>query len=546
MAAKDLKIEETEFTVLDFETTGTASRFSRVIEIGMVKVKNHKITEKYSTLINPGLALSTFITNLTGITDSDLEDAPAFERVCDDIKNFIGDSVITAHNLKFDYSFLKNEFSRAETVLPDNPGLCTLKLARRLYPHLPSKSLGKVTSFLKIRHKNVHRALGDATVTAKILLKMIDRLNSEYNYEYLNELLSFQDYPSHKKTYTLTKKKLAENFVQLPESPGIYLFKNSKGKIIYVGKAKSIKKRVKNYFSSTAGRKAKKIVRTSSNLSYQSTNSELSALLTEAATIKSENPAMNTMLKKFSNNYFIKIRNTHNYPDLSITTKFDFDGNDYFGPYNNRDITSKLVEIADKTYALRECKDKEMKKGKKCYLYDIKRCLGPCLVSEKISLYDEELLKVKEFLAGKNQDALNRLLARMKNFSDLKKYEDAASTRDLINLLLSQLHKASVLREPINEAKVLIKILDTTEPDYLLLFDGKVFLKDSPLLKGDYFDPALEDYFSGSMNIFQKITDKDLEQLKISLSWLIRNRNKVKIYHLTDYKNLDALTKVMS
>ena len=146
-------------------------------------------------------------------------------------------------------------------ILPKLKQVCTLKLSRSLFPELKSKALGSMVKHLRIRHRDVHRALGDATATAKIFLKIIEKLAAEHNYEFLSDLDSFQSTPSVSKSFRLIKKKLVGDIHNLPDSPGVYFFKDAKDKIIYIGKAKSLKKRVKNYFSSSASRKAKKIAR---------------------------------------------------------------------------------------------------------------------------------------------------------------------------------------------------------------------------------------------------------------------------------------------
>jgi len=541
ISLKDISPKETEFTVIDFETTGLSAKSSRVIEVGLVKVKNLKVTDTFSLLVNPLQHIPSGITMLTGITNSDVENAPMFEEVAHKIAEFIGDSVLVGHNLKFDYSFLQSEFQRAETSLPEVHQLCTLKLSRKLLPHLPNKSLGTVKSHLRIRHKNTHRALSDAIVTAKVLIKLIKKLETEYDIKTTKEILSFQSIPKTNKTFRVIKKKLSEDFNNLPDKPGVYFFQNSKGKIFYIGKAKSLKKRVQNYFSNTAPRKSKKIVRQSSRLGFQTTKSELTALLAEAELIKKHNPPLNTLLKKYSRSYFIQVTKTEAFPSVKVSSKFCFDGNDYFGPYSNRNIANDMKDIIDKTFQLRECNEKEFAGKKKCYLADIERCLAPCELPEIKNEYDTEMEKVFEYLSGQNQYAVNRLLKRMKYLSDKKRYEEAAVVRDSIENILNHLNRSSILAEPVNRAKVLIEIKDSAETDYLLMLEGKILIKDYFVSGHVDFDEALREYFSGTINIFSELTEEDLEKMKISLSWLVKNRNKVKIHYLKNFQTLEEL-----
>ncbi len=538
---KNIPVEKADFSVIDFETTGTSAQRDRVIEIGLVKLKNLKIVDTYQSLINPGVRIPSFITTLTGITNSDVSNAPCFEDIAQEINEFIGDSILAGHNLQFDHSFLKSEFEYSGRELNEFQKVCTLKLARRLYPTLKSKSLGSVRKHLKLRHRNVHRGLGDATVTAKILIKMIKVLKEDYDIETASDMIAFQSLPQSKKLFRLVKKKLLNDLINMPDNPGVYFFKNSKDEILYIGKAKSLKKRVNNYFSSNASRKAKKIVRKASRIGYEKTKTELTALVAEAQLIKKFNPELNTLLKKYSQAYFIKLRLTHNYPDVSVTTKFDFDGNDYFGPYSNRETAAKLIEIVSKTFAIRECKDKELSKQKKCYLADIERCLAPCINQMIATDYENELGKVRELLTGQNQNAVNRLLNKMKDFANQKKYEEAAEIRDTVNLILEQLSRSSILAEAVNNANVLLEITSYDNNEYVLLLEGKIFIKDFFMNDNDFFEEALNDYYENTLILRSNLENKDVEQMKIMLSWLIKNRNRVKIFYLKEYSSKSEL-----
>lgn len=537
---KNITVKEAEFAVLDFETTGTSARHNRVIEVGIVRVKNLKIEDSFRTFINPGNRIPPFITSLTGITDDDVHDAPFFDEAASEILEFIGDSVIVAHNLPFDLSFLESELKRAELLPPGNHTLCTLKLARKMYPELKSKSLGKLVSHFRIQHKNVHRALGDSTVTAKLLIKMLKQLEEDHNITQLEDLLNYQSAAVIKSGYRMIKKKLALDFASLPSSPGVYIFKNSKDALIYIGKAKVLKQRASNYFSSSASKKAKQIVRKSSRLEYIQTKSELSALILESELIKKHKPPMNTLLKKYPQQYFIKVAQLKDYPDLKSTSIFEFDGNDYFGPYSNRETVKNLINIVDRSFMLRECSDKELKKGKKCYLYDIKRCLAPCII-EAEERYEKELKETYNFLSGGNQAIVNKLLNKMKILSDERKYEEAAEVRDIVNQILNQLNRSSILAEPVNKTNALVEINSFGEKDYLLFMEGKLMIRDFINDKEYDFDSLIEDYYSGSNSNNESAEEKHLGRMKIALSWLVQNRNLFKIYYFKNYNSIDEL-----
>src|SRR5690606_32696404 len=415
-----LPVEQTEFSVVDVETTGITPRLNSIIEIGIVKVKGLKIIDRYSTLINPGRPVPYYITQLTGISDDEIFNAPFFEEVADEILQFISGTVLTAHNLSFDKSFLNREFlltGRDKLKLPE---LCTVRLAKRLFPDLRSKSLSSLCRHLRVKLINAHRALPDAEATAKVLIRMLKSISNNDEVETTADLLSLQVMPAVRESKIKISKHLKEDVYSLPEAPGVYYFLNSRGRVIYIGKAKSLSKRVRSYFLLNAPRKAKKIIKQTRRIKFEITNSELTALLSEAELIKMINPRHNYMLKQYGSKYFLRINRVHPFPDIEICNKFDFDGNDYFGRFVTKRKAETIFEVIKKGFTLRECSQKEFAKGKRCFLSEIERCTAPCENNDK-EIYFDELDKAYEFLYGKNQNILNRLLNKMKFYSEREK-----------------------------------------------------------------------------------------------------------------------------
>lgn len=540
-----LPVEDAEFTVIDVETTGLSPRYCSIIEIGMVKVKNLQITETYSSLVNPQRDIPYYITQLTGITDKDVYEAPMFEDIALKVSGFIGSSIMAGHNFSFDASFLRKEFEYAGIEKPDSHALCTLKLARRMYPMLRSKSLGNICNHLGVRNMNAHRALDDAKVTAEILIRMIRILKSDFGILNVNDLLGYQKTVKQARPRIKAKKKVEKEVISLPHAPGVYYFLNSKNDIIYIGKAKSLKERVSSYFSSSSPNKSKKIVTQASNLKVHITNTELTALLTEAELIKLINPKHNTMLKKYGNKYFIKITRKQTFPKISICNYFDMDGNDYFGLFISRRKADEVYEMIEKAFALRECDEKEFSKGRKCLLADIERCTAPCINNDTF-LYNDELDKVYEFLCGKNQFALNRLIGKMKDFSEKQQFEKAAVIKSLVDLVLAQTHKSSLLSEPVNAANVLFEVEGTFGRDYILMLTGKIFLKNYFIKERELFEEAIDDYYADTLFYNYNPNEEDLEKIKITLNWIIKNRNCVRIYYLKDYSSKQELYAALS
>ncbi len=533
-------IEQAAFCIFDVETTGLSPYNNKIIEIALVKISNLKIVDRFNTFINPGRRIPFYITNLTGINDDDVYDAPFFEDVADQLISFIDEDIIIAHNLSFDNSFLKKELIYCGRDEIRNTGVCTVKLARRLFPELKSKSLSSVANHLRLKNKEAHRASGDAEVTAKVLLKMLNVLKEKHELVNVEELINFQFFPSAQINRPNISKKLNNDIASLPDAPGNYYFLNSKNEIIYIGKAKSLKNRVKSYFSSNATRKAKKIVKQASRLKIEITNTELTALLSEAESIKLSNPKHNLQLKEYGNKYFLRVINNYEFPLIEICNHFDFDGNDYFGLFISRKKAVKVLEILNKTFSLRECEEKEFNNHRGCFLAEIERCTAPCINKNK-ETYDEELSKIYEFLYGKNQFAVARLINKMKFYSDQEKFERAAEVKEVIDLILSQTHKSSLLAEPVNSANVLFEINGGFQCDYIMMREGKIFIKNNALNKKDLFEEALNDFYENTFQTNILPTAEDLEKMKITLNWLIKNRNTVRIFYLKNYQNKDHL-----
>ena len=229
----------------------------------------------------------------------------------------------------------------------------------------------------------------------------------------------------------------------------------------------------------------------------------------------------------------------------AICNYFEFDGNDYFGLFISRRKAQEVFEVLTKTFAIRECDDKELAKGKACFLAQIDRCVAPCETKDK-KVYNEELEKVYEFLYGKSQNALNRLLNKMKDYSEKLKYEKAGEVKILIDMILSQVHKSSLLAEPVNSANVLFEINEGFGTDFILMITGKIYIKKYSLKKRDYFEETLNDYYEGTLNINSLPAEEDLEKMKITLNWLVKNRNKVRTFYLKEYSSKSELYTQLS
>ncbi len=255
-----------------------------------------KILHTFETLINPGIRIPPFITGLTGIGNDTVARSPRFSDIASHVYELLKDSVFVAHNVNFDYSFIRNELNLNDIIY--NPvKLCTLRLTRKIFPGYKHYTLGNICSFLDINIENRHRAMGDAFATFQLLQKMIAN-DKENDIAKALKRNSFEQ--------TLPPNLPKEQFKNLPDKEGVYYFRDEFRKIIYVGKAINIKKRVTSHFTGNVKTPQRQgFLREIHSITYELTGNELIALLHEASEIRSHWPKYNRSQKKPERSYGI-------------------------------------------------------------------------------------------------------------------------------------------------------------------------------------------------------------------------------------------------
>jgi DNA polymerase-3 subunit epsilon len=543
-----LDIDDVPFTVLDVETTGINSRYERIIEFAGYRIEHGEITDSFCSFFNPSKRLDPYITLLTGITEEDLVDAPSFDSYASKLMEFLSDTIIVGHNIQFDIKFLQSEFMAVgyEDFRPVS--FCTLRAAKRLFPQLKSKKLEMVRDYLNIEPGINHRAYSDALATARIFLNVKEKLRSEFSLYSLRDIIGFQYIPP-KDISRIFPKTLAQTGFEIPaipDLPGNYFFLDQSDRIIYIGKSKSLKKRLSSHLMENSAGKSKLILGHATKIRYEVTSTELMALIKEAQLIKQLNPKHNIQLKNYGNKFFLRVLLNHRAPKIELVNSFDFDGNDYFGLFLSRRKGEEIIEIAEKSFMLRSCMQKEFEKGRACFLGSIQRCLVPC---EKIvdDEYKEELDKFYKFMAGENSELISDLIKKMSDYSSKMKYEQAAEIKKAIDLVLHQIHRSSLLKEPVNKANVLITVAGNGGIcDYFLLLQGKVYIRNFSQSGYDRFENALEDYFENNERLDFMPTDQDYERMRIILNWTALHRESVKIFYLSEYNSAGELYKEIS
>lgn len=286
------------FAIVDIETTGGYATANGITEIAIAVHDGEKLIEFFETLINPYMPIPRYIQALTGITDEMVSDAPSFADVSEKIYLMLQNAVFVAHNVNFDYSFVKHHLSIYGFQL-DCKKLCTVRLSRRLLPGYKSYSLGNICRSLNIVIDNRHRAGGDALATVKLFEKILENDVSGEVAAMIRHRSKDQYLPPH----------LSVDQVQnLPDCAGVYYFLNAKGKIIYVGKAKNLKKRVHSHFSNNkTGRQKQDFLREIHQITFEPCGSELMAFILESVEIKRLWPIYNRSLKGFEQVYGLYI-----------------------------------------------------------------------------------------------------------------------------------------------------------------------------------------------------------------------------------------------
>jgi DNA polymerase-3 subunit epsilon len=282
------------YAIVDIETTGGHANANGITEVAICIHDGKKVTQRYSTLINPRRDIPVYIRALTGITNEMVQDAPPFEDVAADIYHLLHGKIFVAHNVNFDFSFIRYHLAAAGYDLQCNK-LCTVRLGRKILPGMPSYSLGKLCRHLGIDNESRHRAAGDAEATATLFSILLQNDTGNHIWEALKQRSKEQALPSN-----LPK----EDIDLLPHSPGVYYFHNEKGKVIYVGKARNIKKRVCSHFSgNNPGLQRQEFLRNIHHVTYQNCGTELIAFVLEAIEIKRLWPQYNRSLKRFEHAY---------------------------------------------------------------------------------------------------------------------------------------------------------------------------------------------------------------------------------------------------
>ena len=377
------------YAIIDIETTGGMSKRDKITEIAIVLYDGKKVLDQFDTLINPQRSIPYEITRITGIDNSMVANAPKFYEVAKKIVEMTEGAIFVAHNVRFDYSFIREEFARLGYTYTRKQ-LCTVRMARKAFPGLRSYSLGNLIKHFNIKVNARHRALDDTLATVTLF----------------EHILHYSDYSDDIHLYInrgIREQKLPEAISieainELPEASGVYYFHNGLGRVVYVGKSINIKKRVKQHFSKITA-KSDEFLKQVKDISFEETGSELLALLLESEEIKNLQPSINKAQRTKEYPYFI-----HTYEDdqgylcfgLEKTNNKNLLGKDVVTFYGSLQSGKSLLSSIREGYEL--CESKIFVRNKtadKCVFWMMQQCNGACKGVESPEEYNDRAYLAK-------------------------------------------------------------------------------------------------------------------------------------------------------
>jgi DNA polymerase III subunit epsilon len=426
-------IANAEFLVLDTETNGLWGEDCELVEVGAVLVGGGELHDRFSSLVRTQLPLRRGIRRLTGITQAMVDGAPELEAVIPRLRPLMEGRVLVAHNAPFDRRVLRQAFGRCGLEWPAPPFLCTAAMARVLLPLARERRLQALACSLDIDAPVAHRALADAETCARILCAVFPRLCA--NAGTVAEALQLLA-PRRRRAARGTRKRQWSSavrpeldFSELPSDPGVYLFRDAAGGVLYVGKSISIRSRARAHFAPSAP--AADWTVHAAVVDYQPTCSELGALILENRLIKQHAPAGNIRLGGRDDRLvYIRCRLDIPFPILEVARQPAAGHAMNVGPIGGRALAIELVEQVDSLFQLRHCGRRMARREHPSAYGQMGRCLSPCLGDLDPNLYRRRLDEALRVLGAQGAGALlEHVEDQMRAAAGARMYERAAWLR---------------------------------------------------------------------------------------------------------------------
>lgn len=425
---------EVPFCVLDLETTGGSPADCGITEVGAVKYAGGVEQGVFHTLVNPGAEIPPFITILTGITHAMVVEAPPIEEVLPALLEFVGDAVVVGHNVRFDMSFLNAAAERLGYGRLPNKTADTAALARRLMPReVRNLKLSTLAAHFRSPVKPTHRALEDAKATAHVFWSLLERAGA-VGVTHLDDLLAL---PTARGSANYAKLELTES---LPRSPGVYSFVDRNGHVIYVGKAKNLRTRVRSYFYGDRRRSVNQMLRDLQRVEHVVCTTELEAEITELRLIAANTPRYNRRSRPAKSPCYVKLTDER-WPRLSVVRALKDDGCLYLGPFRSRRSADRVVLALWDALPIRRCTTKGGRTSAACRYKELGVAACPCEGDVGEEEYAQIVQRLRLGVESEPASLLEPLSERMVALARTERFEEAADARDRYRALASALER---------------------------------------------------------------------------------------------------------
>jgi DNA polymerase III subunit epsilon len=532
-----LPLSDVRFVVVDVESTGGTSGEHRLIEIAMVVVEDGVVVARHESLVDPHEDIPDFIQRMTGITDEMVKGAPEEEEALAPVLRELQDerAVFVAHNVGFDWGFIQRAVQRMSGIVPDVVRLCTCKLSRRLHVDLPRHDLASVAEHCGVVIDGRHRAMGDTMATVDVLVQMIDLARGDHGAQTLGDLVDLQYAPRRQpRRETRKREELAPYLAELPDEPGVYYFLSAKRKLLYVGKAKSLVRRVRTYFHDAPlhGRSVSRMLRFIKHIEWTTTDTELGALLLESREIKTRRPTYNVASREYTAPSFLRFTR-ENFPRLELVHDVDPMTGDHFGPFRSRLMAERIRDLLMTTYRIRSCEGALVPsaEARPCFDYHVKKCLGPCALHQSVDDYRARVHEARDHLAHLENGAVAQLRDRMQRAAEEMAYEEPAMLRDGIREIERLMIHGGITPLAVHDINVVL-LLPTAGHDRTFelyaLREGRLAMqrvmgRRAPL-------QGLADQLVDLYNVpasAEMMTEVEIDELRIITAWMHQHREHV-------------------
>jgi len=416
-------LHQVTFCVLDLETTGGSPANCEITEVGALKYRGGELIGTFDTLVNPGVAIPPTITVLTGITQAMVVAAPALGEVLPAFLEFIGTAVIVGHNVRFDMSFLNAAATRLGYGRLPNPTSDTMGLARRLVrDEVRRLNLGSLASHFRSPVAPNHRAFSDAAATAHVFWELLERAGT-IGVCYLEDLLRL---PTARGAPHYTKIGMTD---RLPRKPGVYFFRDGAGNVIYVGKAKNLRNRVRSYFYGDDRRSITQMLRDLADIDFRVCATELEAEVTELRLIHATAPRYNRRSRPPRSTHWVKLT-AEEFPRLSIVRSMRDDGCLYLGPFRSQRTAREVVTALWDAVPIRRCNTRGGKRSPACTFSQLGVALCPCDGTVSPHRYAAVVDRLRHGIEEDPTELLEQLVGKLRDYAAVARFEEAAEIRD--------------------------------------------------------------------------------------------------------------------